>query len=168
MNIQSSPHAAPSFFVPSCLGGSLLRLVPLAILALLATGCGDGRPKRVPVAGTVLIDGQPLTTGFVRVVPDNARPATGEIGPDGRFRLTTFEGEDGCVLGTHRVEVIAKQSQGYTAIKWLTPRKYQDTTTSDLTIVVEKPLENWELKLSWNGEAPFIEQTYSAGDVPIK
>ena len=143
-----------------------LSVFLLLLLPLLA-GCGDSRPRRVPVAGQVLIDGEPLRTGFVRVIPDNARPATGQIDRDGRFRLETFEGEDGCVLGTHRVEIIAKQSQGYTAIKWLTPQKYQDATTSELTVEVTKPMENWELQLTWNGEAPFIEQTSATGDAPI-
>jgi hypothetical protein len=144
----------------------IVTCLALAGLLLAFSGC-DSRPTRVPVAGRVLIDGQPLTTGFVRVIPENDRPATGEIGPDGRFVLTTFEGEDGCVLGTHRVEIIAKQSQGYTAIKWLTPQKYQDATTSGLTITVEKPQENWEIQLTWDGEKPFIEQTFSEGDAPV-
>lgn len=144
----------------------IVTCLALAGVLLASSGC-DSRPTRVPVAGRVLIDGQPLTTGFVRVIPENDRPATGEIGPDGRFVLTTFEGEDGCVLGTHRVEIIAKQSQGYTAIKWLTPQKYQDATTSGLTITVEKPQENWEIQLSWDGEKPFIEQTFSEGDAPV-
>lgn len=137
-----------------------------AVIALLAcTGCDD-RPRRVPVAGQVLIDGQPLTTGFVRVIPDDARPATGEIGKDGRFRLTTFEGEDGCVLGSHRVEIVARQSMGYTTVKWLTPRKYQDATTSELTVDVQEPIEDWKIELTWDGEQPYVEQTYSGGDAP--
>jgi hypothetical protein len=120
----------------------------------------------VPVSGQVLIDGAPLTTGFVRVIPENARPAVGRIGADGRFRLTTFDGEDGCVLGTHAVEIVARESQGYTAVKWLTPRKYQDATSSGLTVTVERALTDWTLELSWDGEEPFIEQTYASGDAP--
>lgn len=135
------------------------------MLLLASTGC-DGRPQRVPVAGQVLIDGQPLTTGFVRVIPEGARPAVGPIGKDGRFQLTTFEGEDGCVLGQHPVEIVAQQAQGYTTIKWLTPRKYQDATTSGLTVDVQEPITDWKIELSWNGEQPYIEQTYTAGDAP--
>ena len=72
---------------PSC-------LLPLVIVsALFAAGCGEDRPDRVQVSGQVLIDGQPLTCGFVRIMPENARPSTGAIGPDGRFKLTTF----GCI-----------------------------------------------------------------------
>lgn len=135
----------------------------LGMFAVLC-GCDDGRPRRVPVAGQVLVDGQPLTTGFVRVIPDDARPATGQIDRDGRFRLTTFDGDDGCVVGTHKVEIIARKSQGGTAIQWLTPIKYQDAATSGLTIDVQKPLKDWKLELTWDGEEPLIEQTFSEGD----
>lgn len=144
-----------------------LQLTFAVLLLLACMGC-DNRPRRVPVAGQVLIDGQPLTTGFVRVIPEGARPATGAIGKDGRFRLTTFDGEDGCVLGTHRVEIIARQSLGYTTVKWLTPQKYQDASTSELTVTVEEPLEDWQIELSWNGEQPYVEQTYSGGDAPTE
>ncbi|HTN76804.1 MAG TPA: hypothetical protein VL096_16210 [Pirellulaceae bacterium] len=129
-------------------------------------GCGDGRPARVPFAGQVLIDGKPLTAGFVRVVPDNARPATGEIDSTGHFRLTTFEGDDGCVVGRHPIEIIARKSLNPTSIQWLTPIKYQDATTSGLTIEVTKPVEDYKIELSWNGEQPTIEQTFTAGDTP--
>jgi hypothetical protein len=144
-----------------------MKLAPylLVLLAIPICGC-DTRPRRVPVAGRVLIDGQPLTTGFVRVIPADARPAVGAINKDGTFKLTTFDGEDGCVLGTHPVEIVARQSLGYTTVKWLTPRKYQDAATSELTITVEKPIKDWEIKLSWNGEEPYVEQTYSGGDAP--
>ena len=56
-------------------------------LILAATGCGDGRPERVPVAGVVLIDGEPLTSGNIKFVPKDGRPSAGKIGPDGRFNL---------------------------------------------------------------------------------
>ena len=137
----------------------------LLLGALVAVcGCGDGRPRRVPVAGQVLVDGQPLTAGFVRVIPNNARAATGQIDRDGRFRLSTFDGDDGCVLGTHKVEIIARKSQGGTALVWLTPVKYQDAATSSLTIDVQRPLEDWKLELTWDGKEPLVEQTFSEGD----
>lgn len=147
--------------------GLIAAVTPLLAVAPLLAGSGcDNRPQRVPVAGQVLIDGKPLNTGFVRVIPENARPAVGQIEKDGRFRLTTFDGEDGCVLGKHQVEIVARQSQGYTTVKWLTPRKYQDVSTSELTVDVQEPIEDWTIELSWNGEAPFVEQTFSEGDAP--
>ncbi len=52
--------------------GSLILLTTLSVVVL--PGCGDGRPTRVPISGQVLIDGKPLTTGAVRLVPAGARP----------------------------------------------------------------------------------------------
>ena len=37
----------------------------LVLLTPLTFGCDDGRPKRVPVSGQVLIDGEPLRGGIV-------------------------------------------------------------------------------------------------------
>jgi hypothetical protein len=78
-----------------------------AVVLLMVAGCDDGRPTRVPIAGTVLVDGKPLTVGDVKFVPQGARPSAGRIGADGRFRLTCYDGGDGAVLGKHRVQVSA-------------------------------------------------------------
>jgi hypothetical protein len=78
--------------------------VPLAIALVVLAGC-ERRSTRVPVAGQVLIDGQPLTTGYIWLEPAEERPAGGAIDAQGRFRLTTYDDNDGCVLGTHKVAV---------------------------------------------------------------
>lgn len=128
------------------------------VLLSLAVGCGDNRPKRVPVSGRVLIDGEPLSHGFVQVVPAGDRAATGKIGSDGRFTLTTFEPEDGCVLGTHPVAVIATESIDGSSQRWHAPKKYMDSTTSGLQIEVTEPTDSMELNLSWDGGQPFVEK----------
>ena len=70
------------------------------------------------------------------------------------------------MLGTHQVEIVARQSLGYTTVKWLTPRKYQDAATSGLTVTIEEPLDDWKIELTWDGEAPYVEETHSGGDAP--
>jgi hypothetical protein len=69
--------------------------LPLAILGAFALtsvlGCG---PKRVPVAGTVTLDGEPLNVGQLVFTPDNAKGNTSRIvctSPirDGRYNLET-------------------------------------------------------------------------------
>ena len=52
---------------------------PVVMLSLLAVsvmlvGCDDGRPQRLKVSGQVLIDGKPLTHGYVRFVPQRRPP----------------------------------------------------------------------------------------------
>ena len=129
-----------------------------ALAAATLAGCGDGRPKRVPVSGTVLIDGQPLTYGFVRFLPKGARPATAQIDKDGHFSLSCFGDEDGVVEGTHAVVVIAAEQLGGNAQRWHAPKKYADPTTSGLTRTIDGPTDSLKVELTWSGAKPFIER----------
>lgn len=133
--------------------------------SLVWVGCGDGLPPRVPISGQVLIDGKPLESGFIQVQPSNARPATGKIGSDGRFTLTTMSDNDGCVLGTHLVTVIANKSEGPYAMRWFAPKKYADMTTSDLKLEVTEPRDDVVIRLNWEGGKPFVERFEKEGDV---
>lgn len=133
-------------------------LLLCVVSVLAAIGCADDRPQRVRASGRVLIDGKPLEHGFVQVAPDGDRAATGQIGPEGRFSLTTFDDNDGVVPGTHRVAVVAVESQGPTSQRWHAPKKYMSVDTSGLTIEVDKPTDSLEIKLSWDGAEPFVEQ----------
>lgn len=138
------------------LGPSALWLVLLGGL-LVMVGCGEGRPKRVPISGQVLIDGKPLPLGYLRLIPEGARPAGARIGPDGRFTLTTFEGSDGAVPGTHRATVRASEALSPTKVKWYAPKKYADAQTSGLTVDVDRPTDSLVIELTWDGGQPFIE-----------
>jgi hypothetical protein len=143
-----------------------LRCTPLfaaAAFAWLFTGCGDGRPARVPVSGKVLIDGQPLTYGYIRLVPDDARPAGGKINPDGTFTLTCYDGNDGCVPGTHKVSVVAVEVLSSSSQKWHAPKQYIDPATSAVTATVGEPTDNLVIELSWQGGKPFIERFGAEG-----
>jgi len=146
-------------------GSCLIRGIAAAAV-LFTAGCGDGRPQRVPIAGKVLIDGQPLEQGFIQVVPANDRSASSVIGPDGSFRLTTYTPDDGCVLGNHRVAIIANTNQGATAMKWLAPKEYADALTSGLTLDVTEARDNVEINLQWNGGALFVETFANEGTEP--
>lgn len=131
-----------------------------AVLCTVGTlaGCDDGKPQRVPVSGTVLIDGKPLTLGTVRMYPaSGGRPASGEIGPDGRFSMTTFQLNDGAVVGENRVEIRAVEALSDTKAKWHAPQKYATADTSGLTISVDEPMDELELSITWEGGKPFIE-----------
>lgn len=131
-----------------------------------ATGCGDGLPARVKISGTVMIDGKPLERGFIQVIPEKDRAASAEIGADGKFTLTTFDDNDGCVLGTHKVVVVSNESQGPYAMKWYAPKQYSDMASTPLTLEVKEPKEDVVIELSWDGGAPFVEQFEKEGDMP--
>jgi len=134
---------------------NLLLLAGLLIVTMI--GCSDGRPQRVPVSGQVLIDGVPLTYGYVRLIPEDARPAWAQIGSDGCFTLKTFEDGDGAVLGTHPMTIMAGEQLSETKIRWHAPKKYADPATSGLTATIDGPTDSLVIELSWDGGKPFVE-----------
>jgi hypothetical protein len=134
-----------------------LRLFWITLLLPLLVGCGDGRPARVNVSGQVLIDGKPLTCGYVRLIPPSDRPSVSRIGPDGRFVLDCFEEEDGAVLGTHKVAIIGLEVLDSTRQRWHAPKKYASAETSGLTATIDGSTETLDFKLTWDGGEPFIE-----------
>lgn len=132
-------------------------ILGIATCIAICSGCSDGRPTRVKVSGTVLIDGQPLTKGIVQLVPNGTRPAAGKIDAQGRFTLTSYDGGDGVVLGTHRVLIAAKEAVSESQVKWLAPPKYADLKNSGLTIEITEPTEDLTIELTWNGGKPFVQ-----------
>jgi len=127
------------------------RTCLLALAVILVCGCGDGRPKRVPVSGQILIDGAPLaagTDGFIRIEPADGRAATGRIDPnDGTFTLSTYESEDGCIEGTHAVAVIVNATLPGRVVS-LIPEHYGETETSELTVTIDGPTDSLRIELS--------------------
>jgi hypothetical protein len=114
-----------------------LLLLASVIAAVLATGCGS--KDFAPVTGTVTLDGQPLPRGMVQFVPINDMPtSTGEIGPDGKFRLKTAE-RDGAYVGKHKVRLDAREiakDHTVTAPPSLIPERYMSEATSKLEFEV--------------------------------
>ncbi len=162
-----SPRAPTATSRVTTKTGSATRSAAVAVAVLagvaglfLATGCGPRRPAVVPAAGIVTLDGKPLPGGFVRLVPEASRVATGEIGPDGRFTLGTFAAADGCVLGTHGVEVIGPLPAGgekaptAPAPAVTVPARYRDAQTSGLTVTVTGPTSNLAIAISTANERP--------------
>lgn len=131
-------------------------LLAILVSCVLTSGCSDdGRPKVVPISGQVLIDGKPLTHGFIRIVPADARPASGEIGTDGRFTLKTFEDDDGAVTGVHLVAIMAVEYLSESDIRWHAPEEYSQHETSGLTVDIEGPTDSLIIELSWDGGKPY-------------
>jgi len=134
-----------------CAPSRLPVLLLLIVISLVIPGCGKGRPRLVKVSGQVFIDGQPLAAGvpgFIRVVPEGTRPATGQIDPQtGRFTLTTYENGDGCVAGTHKVAIILNAMVGQESVS-LIDEKYADPETSGLTVTIDKPTDSLRIDIS--------------------
>ena len=135
------------------------RCIPLLAFGLFVAiaGC-DRHPPRVPVSGTVLIDGEPLSRGNIKFVPENGRPSAGTIGEDGKFTLTCYDGNDGAIPGKHRVQVSANRGISDTKIEWFAPRKYADFRTSGIEVEVNEPVDDLKIELSSGGQnLPYID-----------
>ncbi len=141
-----------------------MRIVT-AVAILLCAGCGGvvDRPQLAPVSGVVMMDGKPLADVNVTFYFDGEqapRPAVGTTDESGKFRLTTFDTNDGAIVGTHIVTVtkIEKKADAanmeiggdaYTAAmnaaanpnapppKQLLPSKFATKDTSPLRVTVD-------------------------------
>lgn len=126
---------------------------------LLACGCGQKLPTTAPVHGKVTVAGKPIAVGRITFYPDDGRrPALGVIQPDGTYRLTTFQTDDGATIGKYRVTIEASESVGAAPkaatfedelrnrtprrmaaqgglgkLRWIVPEKYAHRESSPLT-----------------------------------
>jgi hypothetical protein len=87
-------------------------------LGLLVAGCGDGG-KYARVSGVVSINGKAYPNAVVTFQPiataDNENPGRGSSGitdENGRFVLKTDDGNDGAVVGRHRVRIMTNFPSG--------------------------------------------------------
>ena len=135
---------------------AIIRLAAVACLAA-CIGCGPSRPEMAAVHGRVTYQGKPVVEGTIVFYPEKGRPATGTLAPDGSYRLTTFDANDGAMLGRHHVTIEARRitapmMQGEAAgeevgvygppkVEWLLPEKYAGRDSSPLTAEV-KPGDN--------------------------
>ena len=134
---------------------SVDRFLCFASVLLVSTalsGCGDGNDAVIPTSGQIFVDGQPLATGiegFLQVIPENGRAASGAIDPaTGSFVLSTYEKDDGCVAGTHKAIIIMEEAVGQESVSLL-PFKYTNINTTDIRVTVESPKA--ELKIEIQG-----------------
>jgi len=132
-----------------------LALVAVLVISSLS-GCGGGEDVDVPdtaaASGVVSYQGKAVNEADVTFHPQGkGHPGVGRTDADGRFVLTTYDAEDGAVVGTHAVTIrlmptgglpgMEAKSTGAAAI----PQKYADPSTSPLTAEV-KPDEDNEFK----------------------
>lgn len=149
--VASSTHGRSGSLAPRLLGSAPFAL-GLVVLIAGVVGCGDGRPKRVAVSGRVLIDGEPVPGGSIRFVPDGERPAASELDEQGNFTLRCYDEEDGVVVGTHRVQIAAREVKPGGKVQWYAPKKYSNFRSSGLTVEVTEPTDDLVIELTWEGE----------------
>lgn len=141
-----------------------VRMLGLLLLSFLI-GCGDdGRPPLVPVSGVVTLDNEPVAGAAVMFMPlAGGRPAQGVTDAAGKFRLSTFEDNDGALVGNHQVTITKVEVTGMTAtadglsglvdpsqIKetWIIPQKYAQPDSSGLSATVAKGMDEVTFSLT--------------------
>lgn len=142
-------------------------------MLLQATGCGDGRPPLVATSGVVTLDGDPVASATVTLMPrGGGRPATGTTDQEGRFTLSTFAPGDGAVAGAYdavvtKLEVAKPAGRRSSApaddglepdtmgampseedYRSLLPKRYSNPATSGLTVEVTAGGAPLELSLT--------------------
>lgn len=83
--------------------------------ASVLTGCGGGadRPELVPVSGTVNYKGSPVDGATVTFSTEkSARSSSGVTDSSGKFKLTTFDTNDGAPIGEHVVTIAKAEAAG--------------------------------------------------------
>jgi hypothetical protein len=119
-----------------CFQSLLIGLVIVSTAWLV--GCGNDRPKTIPISGVVTINGQqPGEFGKIFFTPTKAadgyakRPASGSFDLDGSYRVMSWEPDDGLVPGHYTVNVFPADTA-----KTKIPAKYQQSSTSGLEVDV--------------------------------
>ncbi|MFN5075948.1 MAG: hypothetical protein ACK5MO_10185 [Planctomyces sp.] len=93
-------------------------------LAGMLVGCGGGAalPETIPVTGTVMYKGKPVEGAEVQFWGTGApRAASGITDAEGKFSLSMFDINDGCLAGEHVVTI--SQGDGAKAASGPTPEQ---------------------------------------------
>lgn len=117
------------------------------LLCAMSIGCDQG-PQRIPVSGSVELDGKPLATGSLLMTPLKSGPVAGCDIKDGRFEMPM---ERGPGPGEYRVEITAYRPTGKKlydsdfnvsteTLEPIVPARYN--TATELTATVSDEIEN--------------------------
>jgi hypothetical protein len=133
----------------------------VAFIALSLFGALRGPTRAdvdvVPVAGQVLVDGEPLSSGIINFVPPEGRGSTGVIDPQGRFTLTCLDGRDGAVLGLHGIEIVPEGPPPADGDQWKLPRSFANWQTSGVTQEITGRVTDLKIDIT-TADLPQLEQ----------
>ena len=143
-----------------------VRSFTLVLFACVFCTLGCNTSELVPVSGVVTLEGTPVSMGRIEFHPSSGRPATGKIGGDGRYHLTTYKDNDGAKPGKYRVSITSrilpdadgpiyksfedemrgiptvpekskKSDKNSGRFEWIVPEIYSDQASSDLVAEVK-------------------------------
>jgi hypothetical protein len=134
-----------------------MRKLLMFIAVVLLVGCGRYKPPppptTVPVKGKILLaNGSPVPGGTIHFkpkTPGQFQTGVSEVAKDGSFSATSFNKDDGLQPGeeyTVTVDPVSYKTGSAVTIKGI-PMKYQNASTSDLKVKVDKPEDNLVLRM---------------------
>ncbi len=131
----------------------------LSVTLVFSQGCGSSNPKTYPIKGKVTYNGNAVKNGSIQFTPDGeGNAATGNLGADGSYEMTTFANNDGVRPGKYKVSIQVFPGEGeggglpgqeFAGKRPPIPPKYAQPTTSGLTAEVkdgENPPIDFTLK----------------------
>jgi hypothetical protein len=145
---QSEPQARPA--------GRVCLLV-LATLALTPLACGQSGPEMARVTGTVTYQSKPVMKGTVSFVSTdpNRRNATGQLDPNGYYKLQTETAGDGAELGDYQVTIYSHDEpildykpKVPIKVERKVPEKYENPKTSELKRTVKGGSNEFNFELT--------------------
>ena len=134
-------------------------------LLVCLVGCSESRTS--PVAGVVLLDGQPLANASIQFIPNGSgRDATGTTNERGEFSMSTFDPRDGVAPGSYKIvisppvgevdtakyasaaDAMSAAAQARPAPQSTFPKKYTSPQETPLTQEVPTGKEKLTIELS--------------------
>lgn len=103
-----------------------------------------------PVSGTVTLNGEVVTGGFVIISPADGRTATGTIDSGGGFVMGTYDAADGVAVGSAAVILKPPRAgEGVSPDAVIPPIRYGAASTSKLTVdVPAEGLTDYKIELT--------------------
>lgn len=128
----------------------LLAGVLFASMAILVTSCGGGRKSCYPVSGTILVDGKPAADCMIQFYsadeadhdgPNRVLPLA-MADENGKFKISTFESNDGAPAGEYEVTFTWRVRSGLLKNQFDGPDrlkgKYATKELSKIKVMIEK------------------------------
>ena len=138
---------------------AIALLLPIA----MAAGCGSKGPLRVPVRGTVTLDGKPLSAAVVQYFPLGRVAGSGgggRTGSKGRYQIVSPQGKKGLPPGDYLVTIEKRvmpdgSDYPFDADEWpdpsvtrqILPAKYASPRNSVLKPTVTESGANYDFPL---------------------
>ncbi len=132
----------------------------LLLISIIHLGCSGDDRGLAPVSGTIFFKGKPLADAAINFTPEDTtgRVAAGSTDKDGKYKLTSFQINDGAKIGKYTITIRAEEggdsklkpadALDFVRGKIITPLKYSRPETSGLTAEVARKNNVIDFQLS--------------------